>query len=82
MSPFLVALSTCLLVDWLLLLIQRSVILASPVVGPLLVHAEGIPGGGAEDLVLVHVVHAHGDAQHGGLRSMEASVMRSAPMCP
>ena len=48
-----------------LFLEQRPEIGASAIVRDFLVHAEGIPGGGTEDLVLVHIVHTHGNTEHG-----------------
>ena len=47
------------------LLIDGTIGLASPIVGTLLVHAEGVPGGGTEYQFVVHVVHTYRYAQHG-----------------
>ena len=48
------------------LFIQRSKVLAGTVVGTFFVHAEGVPGGGAEDGGIGDVVHADGDAEDAG----------------
>ena len=46
--------------------VKRAEVFAGAVVGTLFVHAKGIPGGRTVDLFLRHVVHAHGDPEHGG----------------
>ena len=48
------------------LLIDGTIGLASPIVGTLLAHTEGIPCRWAAHLVVGHVVHTYGDAQDRG----------------
>lgn len=48
--------------------IDRPVCGACAIVSPLLVHAESVPSGGTEDLVLIHIVHANRYAEHRSQR--------------
>src|SRR5690554_8228616 len=44
--------------------IDGSEIIASTVIGPLFLHAESVPHGGPEDLIISNVVHAYRDPKH------------------
>ena len=55
--------SICVICGLLKLLINWSEVGTGPVVGSFLVHAEGIPGGGAEDVFVLDVMHTDWDAE-------------------
>ena len=64
--------------------VHRPVGVASAVVLSFLVHAKGVPCGGAIDVGFVYVVHAHGDTQHtahGNQVRADVSVADRAVVC-
>ena len=47
------------------LFVHRSEVLASTVIGTLLVHAKGVPGSRTEDVCIGDIMHANRDAKDG-----------------